>query len=161
MHTKVVGSMKGRAPSASWFIMMNCSTSSWFIMMNCSILNLSSFICVLQIPQGQLHIAQVPQGEEVQITQDSEASVCICEIKSIEKLATPFLFFFPETYSISISNQSWAIPHIFQPFYVVSKLHNGLKHIVMWKSAFEDGFIYMFHIHCKLTEILSGCSERL
>ncbi|MED6290593.1 hypothetical protein CHARACLAT_014676, partial [Characodon lateralis] len=24
------------------------------------------------IPQGQLHIAQVPQGEEVQITQDSE-----------------------------------------------------------------------------------------
>ncbi|KAL7401933.1 hypothetical protein ABVT39_007027 [Epinephelus coioides] len=26
------------------------------------------------IPQGQLHIAQVPQGEEVQITQDSEAS---------------------------------------------------------------------------------------
>ncbi|CAJ1056988.1 protein BANP [Xyrichtys novacula] len=28
------------------------------------------------IPQGQLHIAQVPQGEEVQITQDSEASQC-------------------------------------------------------------------------------------
>ncbi|KAI3371459.1 hypothetical protein L3Q82_024057 [Scortum barcoo] len=26
------------------------------------------------IPQGQLHIAQVPQGEEVQITQDSEVS---------------------------------------------------------------------------------------
>lgn len=33
------------------------------------------FICVSQIPQGQLHIAQVPQGEEVQITQDSEVSV--------------------------------------------------------------------------------------
>lgn len=35
------------------------------------------FILVSQIPQGQLHIAQVPQGEEVQITQDSEASVCV------------------------------------------------------------------------------------
>lgn len=100
---------------------------------DCCTLNLSSFICVLQIPQGQLHIAQVPQGEEVQITQDSEASVCICEIKSIEKLATPFLFI-PETYSISISNQSWAIPHTFQPFYVVSKLHNGIHvKISFWR----------------------------
>lgn len=28
----------------------------------------------LRIPQGHLHIAQVPQGEQVQITQDSEVS---------------------------------------------------------------------------------------
>lgn len=29
---------------------------------------------MLRIPQGHLHIAQVPQGEQVQITQDSEVS---------------------------------------------------------------------------------------
>ena len=29
---------------------------------------------LLRIPQGHLHIAQVPQGEQVQITQDSEVS---------------------------------------------------------------------------------------
>lgn len=53
---------------------------SWFIAYICVIVLgfscFSSFIYVSQIPQGQLHIAQVPQGEEVQITQDSEASLC-------------------------------------------------------------------------------------
>ncbi|XP_015259937.1 protein BANP [Cyprinodon tularosa] len=32
------------------------------------------------IPQGQLHIAQVPQGEEVQITQDSEGNLQIHQV---------------------------------------------------------------------------------
>lgn len=80
-------------------------------------LNLSSFICVLQIPQGQLHIAQVPQGEEVQITQDSEASVHICEIKRrIEKSTTPFL----ESFFTEVYHYFWAKLHISQPFYVMS-----------------------------------------
>lgn len=33
---------------------------------------------LLRIPQGHLHIAQVPQGEQVQITQDSEVSPPAC-----------------------------------------------------------------------------------
>ncbi|XP_034735071.1 protein BANP isoform X2 [Etheostoma cragini] len=33
------------------------------------------------IPQGQLHIAQVPQGEEVQITQDSEGNLQIHQVQ--------------------------------------------------------------------------------
>lgn len=33
---------------------------------------------LLWIPQGHLHIAQVPQGEQVQITQDSEVSQVPC-----------------------------------------------------------------------------------
>ncbi|XP_077359444.1 protein BANP [Festucalex cinctus] len=35
---------------------------------------------VQMIPQGQLHIAQVPQGEEVQITQDSEGNLQIHQV---------------------------------------------------------------------------------
>lgn len=42
-----------------------CSDASW-----CPLL--------LWIPQGHLHIAQVPQGEQVQITQDSEVSQVSC-----------------------------------------------------------------------------------
>lgn len=34
----------------------------------------SCYLLSLWIPQGHLHIAQVPQGEQVQITQDSEVS---------------------------------------------------------------------------------------
>uniref|UniRef100_H3D3N2 Protein BANP n=1 Tax=Tetraodon nigroviridis TaxID=99883 RepID=H3D3N2_TETNG len=35
---------------------------------------------LITIPQGQLHIAQVPQGEEVQITQDSEGNLQIHQV---------------------------------------------------------------------------------
>lgn len=35
-------------------------------------------LLLLRIPQGHLHIAQVPQGEQVQITQDSEVSQMSC-----------------------------------------------------------------------------------
>lgn len=34
-------------------------------------------LLLLRIPQGHLHIAQVPQGEQVQITQDSEGNLQI------------------------------------------------------------------------------------
>lgn len=63
----------------------------WLSLCNC--FSLSTFVCASQIPQGQLHIAQVPQGEEVQITQDSEASVWMTEEKT-------FVFF---------SHFSWCI----------------------------------------------------
>lgn len=36
-------------------------------------------LLLLWIPQGHLHIAQVPQGEQVQITQDSEVSQVSCQ----------------------------------------------------------------------------------
>lgn len=36
-------------------------------------------LLLLWIPQGHLHIAQVPQGEQVQITQDSEVSWVSCQ----------------------------------------------------------------------------------
>lgn len=51
-----------------------CFDMFTFLMPVESILCFLVFFFVSQIPQGQLHIAQVPQGEEVQITQDSEAS---------------------------------------------------------------------------------------
>uniref|UniRef100_A0A8C2L6R3 Protein BANP n=1 Tax=Cyprinus carpio TaxID=7962 RepID=A0A8C2L6R3_CYPCA len=44
---------------------------------------LSRQICLLRnlrIPQGHLHIAQVPQGEQVQITQDSEGNLQIHQV---------------------------------------------------------------------------------
>lgn len=40
---------------------------------------------LLWIPQGHLHIAQVPQGEQVQITQDSEVSKAPAGAESWEK----------------------------------------------------------------------------
>lgn len=55
--------------------------------------NAWSILLVSQIPQGQLHIAQVPQGEEVQITQDSEASFIQCMFERSRKHLT----FLPKT----------------------------------------------------------------
>lgn len=51
---------------------------------------------LLWIPQGHLHIAQVPQGEQVQITQDSEVSQVSCQghraVQSCTQCAEPMPF---------------------------------------------------------------------
>ena len=62
----------------TWYCAL-CGGQSVFLCFPLTVVSLSHPTSP-QIPQGQLHIAQVPQGEEVQITQDSEVCVYVCHL---------------------------------------------------------------------------------